>query len=131
MNFETLRKFCGTLPGATRDIKWGADEVYSVGGKMFAVFWIDAGKAKTVSFKAGAERFLELTDRDGIVPAPYLARAHWVQIRSAKALADRDAQALLAGSHALVVAKLPKKDQARLTAAPEAVKPASASRTRR
>jgi len=109
MNLEALRKFCGGLPGATRDIKWGADEVYSVGSKMFAVFWIDKDKAKTVSFKAGSERFLELTDRSGIVPAPYLARAHWVQVQDAKALSDADARALVAHSHTLVAAKLPKK----------------------
>ena len=109
MNLETLRKFCGGLPGATRDIKWGADEVYSVGEKMFAVFWIDKDKAKTVSFKAGADRFLELTDLSGIVPAPYLARAHWVQVQDMKALSDADARALVAHSHTLVAAKLPKK----------------------
>jgi predicted DNA-binding protein (MmcQ/YjbR family) len=117
MNLEALRKFCGGLPGATRDIKWGADEVYSVGTKMFAVFWIDRDKAKTVSFKAGPERFLELTDRSGIVPAPYLARAHWVQVRDAKALSDSDARALIAHSHALVAAKLPKKIRATLAEA--------------
>src|SRR5437762_1669929 len=103
MNLEALRKFCGGLPGATRDIKWGADEVYSVGAKMFAVFWIDKGKAKTVSFKAGSDRFLELTDLSGIVPAPYLARAHWVHVRDAKALSDADARALVSHSrHAQV-----------------------------
>ena len=71
--------------------------------------WIDRDKAKTVSFKAGPERFLELTDRSGIVPAPYLARAHWVQVQDAKALSDADARALVAHSHTLVAAKLPKK----------------------
>jgi predicted DNA-binding protein (MmcQ/YjbR family) len=114
MNLEALRKFCGGLPGATRDIKWGADEVYSVGAKMFAVFWIDKKKAKTVSFKAGADRFLEPTDLSGIVPAPYLARAHWVQVQDAKALSDADACALVTHSHALVAAKLPKKIRAAL-----------------
>ena len=117
MNLEALRKFCGGLPGATRDIKWGADEVYSVGAKMFAVFWIDKDKAKTVSFKAGADRFLELTDRAGIVPAPYLARAHWVQVQDAKALSDADARALVAHSHTLVAAKLPKKIRTELAGA--------------
>ncbi len=120
MNLETLRKFCGGLPGATRDIKWGADEVYSVGEKMFAVFWIDKDKAKTVSFKAGADRFLELTDLSGIVPAPYLARAHWVQVQDVKALSDADARALVAHSHALVAAKLPKKIRATLADASHA-----------
>jgi predicted DNA-binding protein (MmcQ/YjbR family) len=112
LNLEALRKHCATLAGATRDIKWEVDEVYSVGGKMFAVFWIDRGKAKTASFKCDAERFLELTDQAGIVPAPYLARAHWVQVRDAKALPDAAARDLVSRSHALVMAKLTRKEQA-------------------
>jgi predicted DNA-binding protein (MmcQ/YjbR family) len=116
MKLDLLRRYCATLPGATRDIKWGADEVYSVGSKMFAVFWIDGKKANTVSFKCDAERFLELTDQPGIVPAPYLARAYWVQVQDVKALTDVHARELLARSHALVLAKLTKKEQAAIEA---------------
>jgi predicted DNA-binding protein (MmcQ/YjbR family) len=112
VNLDPLRRYCSTLPGATRDIKWGADEVYSVGGKMFAVFCVDGKEAKTASFKCDPERFLELTDQPGIVPAPYLARAHWVQLQEAKALTGEQARELLARSHALVFAKLTRKDQA-------------------
>jgi predicted DNA-binding protein (MmcQ/YjbR family) len=112
MNLDSLRKYCATLPGATRDIKWGADEVYSVGGKMFAVFCVERGKAKTASFKCDPERFLELTDQPGVVPAPYLARAHWVQLQDAKALPDAAARELVCRSRALVFAKLTKREQA-------------------
>jgi len=70
MNLDALRKHCATLPGVTRDIKWGADEAYSVGEKMFAVFWIDKGKARTVSFKCDPERFLELTDQSALFRRP-------------------------------------------------------------
>ena len=87
MNFDSLRKFCATLPGATMDIKWGADECHCVAAKMFAVFCVDGGKARTMSFKCDPERFLELTDVPGIVPAPYLARAHWVQVQEAEGAA--------------------------------------------
>jgi predicted DNA-binding protein (MmcQ/YjbR family) len=129
VSFEKLRKFCATLPGATRDIKWGADEVYSVGQKMFAVFGIDRGKATGVSFKADDERFLELTDRPGVVPAPYLARAHWVLLERADALPLSEAQALLARSHALVLAKLPRKLRDELGApAPARKRPVTAAR---
>jgi predicted DNA-binding protein (MmcQ/YjbR family) len=113
---DSLRRYCATLAGATRDIKWGADEVYSVGGKMFAVFCIDGNKAKTASFKCDAERFLELTDQSGIVPAPYLARAHWVQVQEAKTLTEAQARELVARSHALVFAKLTRKAQAAIAA---------------
>lgn len=117
MTLDLLRRYCATLPGATRDIKWGADEVYSVRGKMFAVFWIDKKKAKTVSFKCDPERFLEFTDQSGIVPAPYLARAHWVQVQNVKALSEAQAGELLARSRALVLAKLTRKEQAAIAAA--------------
>lgn len=109
MNFESLRKYCAALPGATKDVKWGADECYCVATKMFAVFYVDGGRARTMSFKCDPERFLELTDVPGIVPAPYLARAHWVQVTAAKALADGDARALVARSHELITAKLPRR----------------------
>ena len=117
MNFESLRKYCGTLPGTTRDIKWGADECYSVGGKMYAVFGIERGKPANVGFKCDPERFLELTDQQGIIPAPYLARAHWVQVQDPKALADTGARELVARSHALIFTKLTKKAQASIAAA--------------
>ena len=118
MNFDSLRRYCTKLPGATRDIKWGADEVYSVGGKMFAVFCVERGMAKTASFKCDPERFLELTDQPGIVPAPYLARAHWVQLQDAKALPDAAARELVGRSRALVFAKLTRKEQASLSERP-------------
>jgi predicted DNA-binding protein (MmcQ/YjbR family) len=40
MSLETLRRYAASLPGAPRGIEWGADECYSIGGKMFAVFGI-------------------------------------------------------------------------------------------
>lgn len=111
MNFETLRKYCKTLPGATMDIKWGADECHSVGGRMFAVFGTRNRKATNVGFKCDPDRFLELTDIDGIIPAPYLARAHWVLVEDAKALTDPQARELVAHSHALIMAKLTRKQR--------------------
>ena len=76
---------------------------------MFAVFGIERGKATSLSFKVDPERFLELTDVAGIIPAPYLARAHWVQLEAATAIPAPDARALIARSHALIAAKLTRK----------------------
>jgi predicted DNA-binding protein (MmcQ/YjbR family) len=114
MNFERARRFCAALPATTQDVKWGEDLCFSVGGRMFAVTWLKAGKAQGFSFKVDDDRFLELTDRPGIVPAPYLARAHWVQVKEAGALNDAEAEALLARSHALVAARLTRKLQREL-----------------
>ena len=45
-----------------------------------------------MSFKVEDERFLELTDRPGIIPAPYLARAKWIYVENAEALGDDEAR---------------------------------------
>ena len=113
---------CKALPGVTYDVKWGKDECYSVGGKMFAVIGpggIYGGPkaAKwSVGFKVDDNRFLELTDLYGIIPAPYMAKHKWVLVQDPKALTDAELTELIARSHALIVAKLPKKAQAALKA---------------
>jgi predicted DNA-binding protein (MmcQ/YjbR family) len=113
MDFEAAKALCRTFPGATEDTKWGADTVFSVGLKMFAVSELKV-PAAGISFKVDDERFLELTDRPGIIPAPYLARAKWVYVENAKALSDQEAAALLRRSYELVFAKLTKKLQREL-----------------
>ena len=117
MDFEKAKALCRSFPGATEDIKWGEDLVFSVGEKMFCV--TRAGvPARGMSFKVDDDRFLELTDRPGIIPAPYLARAKWVYVEQAKALSDKEAAALLRRSYELVFAKLTKKLQRELGEAP-------------
>ena len=117
MNFDPQRKVAARLPGATEDIKWGADLVYSVGAKMFCVFLLDAKQhAQSCSFKVDDERFLELTGVPGVTPAPYLARAKWVQVKADHALGRPALDALIERSHALVVARLSKKLQRELGA---------------
>ena len=116
MNFDPQRKVAAGLPGATEDIKWGADLVYSVGDKMFCVFLLDARKrAQSCSFKVDDDRFLELTGVSGVIPAPYLARAKWVQVKAGHALGTPALTALIERSHALVMARLTKKLQWELT----------------
>ncbi len=99
-----------SLPGATEQIQWGSDRVFKIGGKMFACSGTEPGSR--YSFKVEAERFLELTDLDGIAPAPYLARAKWVQIDPSECrLGKKDIEALVRRSYELVLAKLPQKTQ--------------------
>jgi predicted DNA-binding protein (MmcQ/YjbR family) len=65
----------------------------------------DPNFASGLSFKVDPERFLELTDVDGIEPAPYLARAHWMLLRRADAIPAADARALIERSHALIASR--------------------------
>ena len=109
---------CKALPGVTYDVKWGKDECYSVGGKMFAVLGPYQKKGPSICFKVDDHRFLELTDHEGIIPAPYMAKHHWVLVQDPKALTDAELKDLIVRSHALIVSKLPKKVQATLAPGP-------------
>jgi predicted DNA-binding protein (MmcQ/YjbR family) len=117
MNLTRLRKLCMSLPGATEQIQWEKDLVFKVGGKMFCVSCTDLHPSHDVlaSFKCDDETFAELIERDGIIPAPYLARAKWVGVKSFDALEDREYKELIPRAHALVSATLTKKAQAALT----------------
>lgn len=113
MTPEALRTRVGHWPGVTEDIKWGCDLVFSVGGKMFCV--LDTGGSGRLSFKVEESRFLEFTDRPGILPAPYMARARWISLDRADALPEAERDALLRASYQRVLSKLPKRTQRALT----------------
>lgn len=101
--------FCRSLPAVTHVNQWGGSDVYKVGGKIFAIaaaFGPDHGVAYT--FKASDMAFELLIEQKLARPAPYLARAKWVQLTSQTALKDADLEAYLAQAHALVAARLTK-----------------------
>ncbi|MBM3725356.1 MAG: MmcQ/YjbR family DNA-binding protein [Acidobacteria bacterium] len=108
MTLDWIRRYCLSLPEATEQIQWGNDLVFKVAGKIFAVAPVDPGSL-VVCFKVTPEEFVDLTERAGIVPAPYLARAKWVALEDAAALSQTEYQRLLRQSYVLVVSKLPKK----------------------
>ena len=109
MNVAAIQKYCASLPQAVGEIKWQVDMVYMIGGKMFAVAYENKDGKGNVSFKVDDERFLEYTDRAGFIPAPYMARAKWVQVTDLKKVSDAEMKALLRRSYELVVAKITKK----------------------
>jgi predicted DNA-binding protein (MmcQ/YjbR family) len=115
---STLLAFCRSLPGVTEDIKWGADLVFSVGDKMFAGFDKN-GKDATFGCKVPEGDFDAITSVEGIRPAPYAARFHWVSVDDPNVLPEKEALAMLAMSYDLVKAKLPAKRQRELAAAPQ------------
>jgi predicted DNA-binding protein (MmcQ/YjbR family) len=114
MNVPAVKKFCAALAHATGDIKWDVDHVYSIGGKMFCVAYIDPKGMHTVGFKVDDDLFLSFTDRAGFAPAPYLARAKWVQVTELKKISDAELKALIKRSYDLVACKLTKKLRAEL-----------------
>lgn len=117
MSVEWIRRCCMAFPHATEHVQWGYDLVFKVGGKMFAVTALEPAPV-FLSFKCTPEGFAELTERPGVIPAPYLARAQWVALRSEDALPPAEVKKLLRQSYDLVFAKLPKKLQTTLGEAP-------------
>jgi predicted DNA-binding protein (MmcQ/YjbR family) len=109
---DPLFDLCRSLPGVTEDVKWENDLVFSVGEKMFACFGLP--DADTLSFKVEEGLFESLVQKEGIRPAPYLAKHGWIALESREALPVDVVKDLLEASHALVAAKLPKKAQRKL-----------------
>jgi predicted DNA-binding protein (MmcQ/YjbR family) len=107
MTLETLRTICRALPEVTEDVKWGADLCFCVRKKMFVV--VNLEPPHQVAFKCTPESFGELVEREGIIPAPYMARNMWIQEQKlGESLARREFEMLVKTSYELVVAKLPK-----------------------
>ncbi len=112
MNRAQFNQFCQALPHATHVVQWGNADVWKIGGKIFAIGsrW---GKSNTkldvkISFKCSDFSYSLLIEEDGIIPAPYLARAKWVQIESDSALNDREIEDYINAAYDIIIGKLTK-----------------------
>ena len=112
MTAGELEKFCVGLPGTRQDVKWGNDLCYLVAEKMCCVTPLEG--RLTASFKVLAEEMHELTERNGIIPAPYMARNNSVFVDRAAALSVKEWKYYIRQSYDLVVARLPKKARQKL-----------------
>lgn len=109
MTRDEFDAFCGQLTATTNVIQWGNASVWKIGGKIFAVCSVwGAGNHPKISFKCSDLSHALLIQQDGLIPAPYLARAKWVQMEQADALTDDDLKAYITAAHALISAKLTK-----------------------
>ena len=124
MDAERTREFLKSLPlvveTATNTTRWGDKLVFRVGeqaagGKMFSQIDFEEDGRAILSFAAGPEGFRELIERDGVVPAPYRARLHWVALMRWDAIGDAELRELLRSAVAITFAKLPKRTRDLLT----------------
>ncbi|TWI03417.1 putative DNA-binding protein (MmcQ/YjbR family) [Luteimonas cucumeris] len=109
MKIAAVRRLVSAWPGVSEDVKWSGVLVFSVGGKMFCAMRVAA--AGGLAFRVEAERFLEYTDRPGVVPAPFLARWHWVSLAVPDALPDAEVRVAIRRSYELVRGRLSRKLQ--------------------
>lgn len=128
---DWVRAFCLTLPHATEDVQWEHNLLFRIAGKMFCIANLEPAVSPTkIAFKCTPEKFAELVEIEGIIPAPYMARNHWVAILEMDALRQPEFKELIANSYQLVLQKLPRKTQAALGAKPAARNAAKKSKAK-
>jgi len=96
-------------------IQWGNASVWKVGGRIFAICsrW-GQGEGPKFSFKCSDLAFEILPQMPDIIPAPYLARAKWVQMENPDALSRGEFEKHIIAAHEIIAAKLTKKLQKEL-----------------
>jgi len=117
MDAERIRAYLLTLPHAVETMQWGANLVFwvgdkAIGGKMFALVNLDGDGKAVISYAAGPERYSELLETEGIVPAPYMARIYWVAVERWSVFRTPEWEHELSAAHALTFAKLPPRTRA-------------------
>lgn len=122
MDAERIRIFLLQLPHATETLQWGENLVFwigdrAIGGKIFTIINL-GGHGQVIAYAAGPERFSELVEREGIVPAPYLARAFWVGVEHWQIFRHSDWEEELRRAHQIVFEKLPRRTRTLLELPP-------------
>jgi predicted DNA-binding protein (MmcQ/YjbR family) len=114
MDIESLRKYCMSFPHSTEGMQWESGLVFKIGGKMFAVINLAPAPESILSFKCKPEVFADLVERDGIMPAHYVGRYHWVSLERLDAVSPKELKELIGQSYNIVFEKLPKKVRGQL-----------------
>jgi len=117
MNVEQLKIFCMSLSGTCINEYTDSRNLlsYSLDDKKFAYFKTSEPERWRFSIRVSAERFLELTDQEGIKPARYMHRFHWVSIVNVVSIDEDYLKELVTDSYHKAMSRLSKKRQRELT----------------
>ena len=120
MDAERVRAYLLKLPHVVETMQWGANLVFwvgdkAIGGKMFALANLDGDRKAIISYSAGAERYAELLEIDGLFPAPYMARIYWIAAERWSVFRAPEWEQQLRAAYDLTLAKLPARTQAALS----------------
>src|SRR5450755_1926856 len=122
MDAERLRAFLLTLPHVVETMQWGANLVFwvgdkAIGGKMLALINLDdpgperrrVVQHALMMYAVGSARYSDMLEIEGLIPAPYMARIHWVAAERWGIFTAAEWQDELRAAYELTLAKLPKK----------------------
>lgn len=113
MNITNLQHLVLSFPGVKESIKWENHLCFTIADKMFLVTNPDAFPI-SASFKADDEDFENLISREGIIPAPYMARYKWVHLDDINHLTNEEWCLFVKKSYDLVFSKLSVKTKKEL-----------------
>lgn len=113
MTIEDIHAICKRLNGVTEDIKWEDRLCFNVGGKMFLITVPDAVPV-SASFKVADDTFEELSEREGFMPAPYLARYKWIFVDDIRRLSRKQWIQYIDSAYKLVASRLPARKRKEL-----------------
>lgn len=106
--FDHTLNLCRSLPAVFTEEKWDNELRFYVGEKLFCM--ISLGAPRRVSFKCSQTQFHQLISRPGIVPAPHLARYHWVQVNQ-EVVPEPELEKFLTNAYEIIVSSLPPDEQ--------------------
>jgi predicted DNA-binding protein (MmcQ/YjbR family) len=104
MDVESIRRYCLCFPQATENLQWGDELCFKVGGKIFATLSLSS-VPQHLSFKGTPEKFAQLVEQEGIIPAPYVGRYKWVSLERLDVLPDVELKELIRESYGMVATK--------------------------
>ncbi len=113
MNISQLKTWCRALPGSDESLHGAPANIltYKVKGKKFAYFKTSSPEKWRFSIRVTPQWFLELTDQEGIKPARFMGRFHWVTIVDVEEFNEEYLRQLIQYSYDKAVSGLSKKMQ--------------------
>ncbi len=106
-DLDSIRALCRSLPDVAEDMPWPDDLCFKVRGKIFATLVLSDGRFPRVTLKCTPEEFRRLLEIEGITPAAYVGRYHWVTLANCNVLPASELEELIRQSYQLVASKAP------------------------
>ena len=114
---EWVREFCRSLPHTTEKIRWEHNLLFCVGDRIYCVANLEPGMGPSkIAFKCTPEVFADMTEREGMIPAPYMARNHWISVTDVELFRQPELKECITASYRLIFAKLPRRTREKLQA---------------
>ena len=114
MNVESIRMYCLGKLGVTEGFPFGEETlVFKVSGKMFLL--LDLSEGETMNVKCDPEKAQELREEfEEVQPGYHMNKTHWNTVYLKGRLSIKQLKEMIDHSYELIVASLPKAQQALL-----------------